>query len=266
MDAQPSVVDAAADLRFRTLVERRGLDPGERFLGGYVDWEWRHARHVFADADLQGRPVLELGCNVGATAIVLGALGAEVTAVDPDAAWIEIARANAARYGLGRRVRIVHVPDTTRLPFEGGSFAAVSCNSVLEYVAPDALDGVLREVDRVLAPGGLVAVLGTSNRLWPREQHSQRWLVHYVPRALDRLLGEEAPRRGVLAADVRRVLAGYDDLIAADDGRRFVDLKARMGLAGWQLAAVRRAARVLSRAGVSPGVVGPTLTMLLQKP
>ncbi|MFT3765255.1 MAG: class I SAM-dependent methyltransferase [Minicystis sp.] len=262
--SRPEIVDARADLRFRALAERRGVDPDERFVGGYVDWEWRHARHLFDDDAVQGRSVLELGCNVGATAIVLAALGAHVTAVDPDAGWIEIARANAGRYGVGRRIRFVHVPDTTRLPFEDGTFQWVSCNSVLEYVPVEALDGVLREVDRVLAPGGVVAVLGTSNRLWPREQHSRRWLVNYVPTAID-AIWKGAPRRGITAGSIRRVLAGYEDLIAADDGRRFVDLKARMGATGWKLQAIRRAARVLTQMGVSPGVVGPTLTMLLQK-
>ena len=267
-DSRPRIVNQRADLLFSSLTERRGLDPDARFVGGYVDWEWRHARHVFDGlaGSVRGRHVLELGCNVGATAIVLGALGAEVTGVDPDAELVEIARANVARYGMGDRIRLSHVADTTRLPFESASFSWVSCNSVLEYVPSASLGAVLREVERVLAPGGCIAILGTSNQLWPVEQHSRRWLVHYVPRALDAALFERAPRRGITAARVRRALTGYEDLAARDGGRLFVDLKARMGARGAKLAMIKAGARVAARAGAAPGCLGPTLTMILQKP
>ena len=268
IESRPHIVNQREDLRFSALAEARGLDPDARFVGGYVEWEWSHARHVFDGlvGTVRGRAVLELGCNVGATAIVLGALGADVTAVDPDAGLVEIARANAARYGLGDRVRFAHVTDTTHLPFEDRSFSWVSCNSVLEYVPDASRRAVLREVDRVLDRRGIVAVLGTSNRLWPREQHTQRWLVNYVPTALDDALFASPPRRGITAASVRRALAGYEDLAAADHGRLFADLKARMGAQGAKLYAIRATAWLAARVGAAPGTLGPTLTMLLRKP
>jgi SAM-dependent methyltransferase len=261
------IVDADADRRFRALAARRGLDPDARFLGRYVDWEWSHARHVFDGAveAIAGRRVLELGCNVGATAIVLASLGAEVTAIDPDADLVELARLNAARYGLDDRIAFAHVPDTTRLRDEPGGYDWVSCNSVLEYVPAAALAGVLREVDRVLRPGGVAAVLGSSNRLWPREQHSRRWLVNYVPRRLDALFPGGPPRRGITSRAVRAVLRDYDDLGCAQGGRLFLALKERMGAARWKLAAVAGAGRPLSRLGISLGCLAPTLTLLLRK-
>lgn len=265
--APPVIVDRDADRRFRALAVRRGLDPEARFVGRYVDWEWRHGRHVFDGAveRIAGRRVLELGCNVGATAIVLAWLGAEVTAIDPDAGLVEIARANAARYGLGDNVTFTHVPDTRRLDDEAGRYDWVSCNSVLEYVPPPALGGVLREVDRVLRPGGVAAVLGTSNRLWPREQHGRRWLVNYVPRRLDALFPGGPPRRGITALAVRAVLRDYDDLGCARGGQLFLTLKERMGVARWKLVAASGACRPLSRLGVSLGCLAPTLTLLLRK-
>jgi SAM-dependent methyltransferase len=269
-DGAPAIVDPEADRSFRALASRLRLDPDARFVGGYVGWEWAHARHVFEGlvAPVRGEPVLEVGCNMGATAIVLAALGAEVTAVDPNPAYLDLARANAARYGLSSRIAFVHVADTTRMPLERARFSWVSCNSVLEYVPPAALAGVLAEIDRVLRPGGLVAVLGTSNRLWPREGHSGRWLVNYVPRRLDFLL-RPAPgarvARGITARGIRAVLRDYEDRTQADGGRLYVAMKARMGVSGGKLLALAVASRALASIGVSPGAVAPTMTLLLQK-
>lgn len=49
------------------------------------------------------------------------------------------------------------VADVERLPFPAGTFQRVECDAVLEHVrCPDA---ALREIERVLAPGGLVHVV-----------------------------------------------------------------------------------------------------------
>jgi SAM-dependent methyltransferase len=263
---RPPIVDADADRRFRELAGALSLDPQGRFVGGYVAWEWAHARHAFDGLvePVRGRAVLELGCNLGATAIVLAALGAQVTAVDPDPRYLELARANAARHGVEAQIAFVHVADTTRLPFDRGRFDWVACNSVLEYVAPEALAGVLGEIDRVLRPGGIAVVLGTSNRLWPRENHSGRWLVNYLPRWLDRPGGRRRPR-GVAVWQIRRVLRAYDDLTRARGGRLYVAMKARMGVSGRKLLALDAASRVLGALGISPGAVAPTTSLILRK-
>ena len=263
----PRLVDHDADRRFRALAAALRLDADARYVGGYVDWEWRHSRHVFDGLiePVAGRAVLELGCNVGATAIVLASLGARVTAVDPELAYVELARANAERHGLGERITFVHVPDTRQMPFETGQFDWVSCNSVLEYIPDEALDDVLRSADRVLRRGGLLAILGTSNRLWPREGHSKRWLVHYAPRWLDPVGARRPVRRGVAASRIRSVLGDYVDLIQEDGGRLFLAMKARMGVPPWKLAVAEASRRPLARLGTSIGYFAPTLSMALRK-
>lgn len=263
----PLLLDRGADRRFRALAAALGLDADARYVGGYVDWEWRHSRHIFDGLiePVAGKAVLELGCNVGATAIVLAALGARVTAVDPDPRFIRLARANAERYGLSDRISFVHVRDTRQMPFGTGEFDWVSCNSVLEYIPDEALDDVLRCVDRVLRPGGLIAILGTSNRLWPREGHSKRWLVHYVPRRLDRVGVRRSVRRGVTAFRIRAVLSDYVDVLQEDGSRLFLAMKARIGVPLWKLAMAQASRWPLARLGTSLGSVAPTLSMVLRK-
>lgn len=263
----PRIVDPGADSRFRALAADLRLPADARYVGGYVDWEWRHSRHVFDGLiePVTGKAVLELGCNLGATAIVLAALGARVTAVDPEARYIELARVNAERHGLGDRMTFIHVPDTRHLPFAAGEFDWVSCNSVLEYIPDEALDDVLRSADRTLRRGGLFAILGTTNRLWPREGHSKRWLVHYAPRWLDPLRAQPV-RRGVSAFRVRSVLGDHVDLFQEDGGRLFLAMKARMGAPAWKLALARASRWPLARLGTSLGGLAPTLSMVLQKP
>jgi SAM-dependent methyltransferase len=261
----PRLVDHDADRRFRALAEALCLDADARYVGGYVDWEWRHSRHVFDGLiePVAGKAVLEFGCNVGATAIVLALLGARVTAVDPELRYVELARANAERHGLGERIEFLHVADTRQMPFRTGQFDWISCNSVLEYIPDEVLDDVLRSADRVLRRGGLLAILGTSNRLWPREAHSKRWLVHYAPRWLDAVAGQV--RRGVTASRIHSVLGDYVDLIQEDGGRLFLAMKARMGVPPWKLAVAEASRRPLARLGTSIGSFAPTLSMALRK-
>jgi SAM-dependent methyltransferase len=196
---------------------------------------------------------------------VLASLGARVEGVDVDRRYVELTRLNAERHGVGALVRARLVPDTTRLPFDDGAFDAVSCNSVLEYVPRGALGGVLRELDRVLAPGGHVIILGTSNQLWPYEMHTGRW-TNYVPAPLRRLLFAGTPRAGVTPWRLRRGLGRrYLDVTRRDGGRLLIDLKAKMGASPRHLRLLGAANRVLCPLGAHAGLVTPTITMVLQK-
>jgi len=259
--------DRDADARYREVATSVGLKTDDFWVSRYVDFELRRSRYVFSSnlLDVRGKSVLELGCNVGATAIVLAHLGARVTAIDVQERFVRVARLNAERYGFRSNISFTHVADTTHLPFPSHSFDVVSCNSVLEYVPPEALGAVLREVDRVLAPGGMLAILGTSNRLWPKERHSKRWLVNYIPRALDPLLPPEARRRGVTAWTLRDAFPRYEDVGLQSRGRNLLAMRSAMGLVGEESLALTAAARVASRFGVSIGMLLPSIVLLLRK-
>lgn len=108
--------------------------------------------------DWRGKAVLDLGCAGGFMAEALEVRGAQVTGIDPAAEAIAAARAHAAAGGL----RIAYdVGAGEALPYDEGAFDAVVCVDVLEHVAD--LRQVLREVARVLRPGGLF-LFDTINR------------------------------------------------------------------------------------------------------
>ena len=262
----PEVKDADADRRFRERARDHGWDPDDKFVGGYVDWEWRHSRHLFDGlfTSVNGKRVLEFGCHFGGTAIVLAALGAEVTAIDVDVQYVELTRLNAERHGLGDRIRTLHVPDTTRLPFERGEVALVSCNSVLEYVPHDALAAVQREIDRVLAPGGHVVILGTSNRPLAAGD-AQRPVAHELraPLAPPPLSRQAHRERLPLAAQGR--LPRLCRPPAA--GRRAAPrhTQGEDGRVGARLKALAAANRLLRPLSMHVGYVSPSITMVLEK-
>ncbi len=95
--------------------------------------------------------VLDFGCGTGDLARYLAAQGYTPTGCDIAPAMIDRARE------LGPGIEWVSLsPYWTALPFEAASFNAVAASSVLEYL--DDPDGVLRELSRVLAPGGVLLV------------------------------------------------------------------------------------------------------------
>lgn len=262
----PRVVSPEADAAFRRLCRESGRNPDDPWLGQYVDYEWGHVRYVVEGiVDRQAHPaVFEFGCNVGATAVVLAQLGAMVTAADIDPQIVKLARANARRYGVDDRITITTITDSTRLPYADETFDHIVCNSVLEYVDPDLLREVGRELNRVLQPGGTVLVLSTSNRLWPREVHSRRWISNYLPRALDHWFG--ARERGVFPW---QITGGFDELRNADLEdccHQYLRAKANMGTGRWKVAVLRAFAALGRIVRVTPGLLTPSIAVTFRKP
>jgi ubiquinone/menaquinone biosynthesis C-methylase UbiE len=267
MPSPPIICDADADQQFHEQVLEL-FPKSHEFEEHYVDHEIGHVGQMFASnlCPVGGKDVLEFGCNVGATSIILAHYGANVTAVDVNAEYVALAELNARRYGLGDRIAFRVLRPGEALPFADGSFDVITCNSVLEYVTPELLPAVQRELDRVLKPRGLLLVFGTSNRIWPVERHSRRWFVNYLPRPLDRFL-PRAPARGVWPQTLCRGFGrGYGDLFAGSTGaRRYIELKRQMGFAGWRLALMRRAAGIFAISPWSLGLMTPYATVLLRK-
>ena len=139
----------------------------------YHDWHakpgyWNDVVRHFDPADL----LLDVGCG---SAWLAGHFPAYVGVDSHPGAFAE---ATTTRVVCG---------DVARLPVAGGRFDAVVCKDVLEHVA-DARP-VVREIARVLRPGGRVFVSVPDAQRWVWEDYTH---VRPYPRvALRRLLADE---------------------------------------------------------------------------
>lgn len=264
----PRIVNSPADREFRALARAQCLDPDDTWVGGYVTYEWSHGRHVIESSGIPiaGAKVLEFGCNVGATSIVLALLGARVKGIDVEPALLGLARLNAARYGVEATTDFLAVEDTRFLPFAEQEFDVIVCNSVLEYVPRSIRRDVQREMDRTLRRGGTVFVSGTSNRLWPKEVHSGRWIVNYIPEAVDRLVSRCPSRqRGMWPWEIRRGWSDYENLDLHDLGRSYLAARRRIGASGTKYAILRWATVTLAALGLWVGLLTPSMAVTLKK-
>ncbi|MFA6601155.1 MAG: class I SAM-dependent methyltransferase [Candidatus Omnitrophota bacterium] len=98
--------------------------------------------------DLRGKRILDLGCGAGETAVYFSLAGAEVTGCDISERSLEVGEALAGKFGT--KVRWVH-GSASSLAARDSSFDLVYANGVLHHVR---LSAALKEVRRVLAPGG----------------------------------------------------------------------------------------------------------------
>jgi len=97
--------------------------------------------------------VLEIGCGTGNLALLAKRLhpAAEVIGTDPDPRALARGRRKAERAGLSVRFDLAYAE---ALPFDDGSFDRVLSALMLHHLHAEVKGAALREVRRVLRPGG----------------------------------------------------------------------------------------------------------------
>jgi len=184
-----------------------------QWLSRHPVWE-RHCARMAEQLPAGARRVLDLGCGPGNSAVHLGpgAIGG-----DHSLAMLRLARRRAPQLPL---VSL----DASRLPLRDGALDAVTFHSVL-YLLPDQ-PGTLREVQRVLRPGGRAVLLE------PRDARGATLV------GLLRALG--TPRWAMAAALWRTVSGAYGRFTFAAlwgaleaAGLRVVSVEEALGGLGW---------------------------------
>ena len=112
------------------------------------DRRWKR-RLVGLAGPLHGRRLLDLACGTGDIALLASEAGADVIGLDVTPRMIALARLKARRRAVPARFL---VGDMTALPLPDACVDVVTCGYGLRNVAD--LDAALREIYRVLTPGG----------------------------------------------------------------------------------------------------------------
>ena len=117
---------------------------------------------VFVDDFLAVRPsgvrrVLDVGTGTAQIPLELCSRGVDlhVTAIDAAGHMLQVALKNVLKAGRQTSIKLEQV-DAKAMPYVDGAFDAVMSNSIVHHI-PEPL-AVLREMSRVLKPGGLLFV------------------------------------------------------------------------------------------------------------
>jgi ArsR family transcriptional regulator len=171
--------DATADRDLATLarvIESRASR--SRSFFDSVGPEWDALRKVWSDDLLRalalsrlippGMRVADIGTGTGVLALELARAGLHVVAVDHSAAMLDAARAK-----LEREPRLdvdLRLGEASDLPILDGELDAAFAHMVLQYLPAPA--DALREMARVVAPGGSVVVIDfvSHDREWMRQE------------------------------------------------------------------------------------------------
>ena len=136
---------------FNRIVPR--YDLMNRVMTGGRDVAWRNI--VARQAAASGDDVLDIATGTGDLAFAIRQAGARhVTGTDFSEEMIEAAKRKAPKHGRDVTFRIA---DALNLPFEDGSFDACTVSFGLRNMTD--YDAALREMYRVLRPGGTAIVL-----------------------------------------------------------------------------------------------------------
>lgn len=200
-------------------------------------WREQIARLLDLHPATHAEHVLDLGTGPGVSAFVLAEAlpaGSRVTGLDLSPQMIAIAR----RYAAKRPALPVDflVADASRLPFADASFDRATGHSFL-YLLPDPV-AVLREVARVLKPGGVATFMepNAAGSLWMAARSAPR-STHAAWDTL-RFSTSMALWRAMSAAHTRMSPMKVQTLCRAA-GLSFVDARPTLGGLGLHLIARR---------------------------
>lgn len=182
-------------------------DPLNRLLGAE-----RLKRKLIERANIQpGARVLDVGCGTGDLALLAKETepGADVHGVDPDPAALARAAAKAHRRGL--EVAFDEAFGGA-LPYEAASFDRAVSSFVFHHLETETKRATLRELVRVLAPGGQLFLMdfgpprGGLIQTIGRLLHSGESLRDNTPETLPTLMREAGFSEAEKLADEHRLI------------------------------------------------------------
>jgi SAM-dependent methyltransferase len=203
------------------------------------------------------RPFVDVGCGIGGLLSAATQLGYEGVGVDSCMTVLVIAKRMIAAAG-GRPVLACGYAES--LPLRPASVSAVTMYDVIEHVVDP--DRAIGEADRVIRPGGHLAI-STPNRFsMAAEPHVFLWGVGWLPRRLQRSYVQWRGRaydgvRLLSTGEMSRMLGSHEDLryelrvppVPDDEIRHFGPRRAALARLYNRVATIKISRGILLRVG-----------------
>jgi len=189
-------------------------DVMNRVMTAGLDQRWR--RLAVSQVVWPGDRVLDACCGTGDLAVAAERRGGRVVGLDFSERMLDRARSKSGAIEWVRG-------DALDLPFAEGEFDAATVGFGVRNL--EDLEGGLRELCRVLRPGGKVAVLEITRPTGPLRPFFRLWFDVLVP-----VVGKVLPEGKAytyLPASVRR-FPGAEDLSRLMEHAGFVDVRYRL--------------------------------------
>jgi demethylmenaquinone methyltransferase/2-methoxy-6-polyprenyl-1,4-benzoquinol methylase len=160
------------------------------FLSMGIDRGWRK-KAIREVAGIQPKAILDIATGTGdmAIAAIRAVPAAQISGVDISMGMLEVGRKKIAALNLADRIRLSE-GDSEALPFPESSFDAVMCAYGVRNF--EHLEAGLREMQRVLRPGGKVVILEFSQpKTFPVAQ-VYRFYFRYILPAIGRMVSKHS--------------------------------------------------------------------------
>lgn len=208
-----------------------------------------------------GSVVLDVGCGVGTTAVLLAHKhGCRVAGIDIRQRMVERSRERARKAGMHNQAEF-QVADVEELPFADGTFDAVISESVTSF--PQDKRQALSEYVRVTKSGGFI---GLNESVWlrtPVPTEILAWVAQDAGAAVEALTKDQWVEL-LQGAGLSDIVAQSYEVNTGDEARSLVaryGLREALGIVGRMLALYARspAYRAFVKSTRESGVIPPNL-------